>query len=129
MEKTERRGGARPGAGGAAPYSKSQDLKDLDAAKARKEAALADMHELDYKIKTREYVSRVAVQQASATAMATLAQTLRSVPDNLERRGIPPEVCVRIDKAINEALADVGIALAKIHDKPEDNHDDLFYEG
>jgi len=103
-------GGARPNSGPKPypGYGKSDDSKKLDAAKARKEAALADMHELDYKIKSGEFVSRVAVRQASATVISALAQTMRSLSDNLERRGIPPAVCAQVDSAVNETLADAA---------------------
>lgn len=120
-------GGARPNSGPKPiGYVKSDDLKALDAAKARKEAALADQHELDYKIKSGEYVSRASVKQASATAMATLAQTLRSLPDNLERKGVSPEICAVIDEAVIDTLAEAGKALRAIYERPDDDCGDLF---
>lgn len=98
------RGGARSNSG---PKKSDEGVK-YDVAKARKESALADMHELDYKIKSGEYVSRAMVRQASATVISTLAQTMRSLSDNLERRGIAPEVCAKVDEAVNETLADAA---------------------
>lgn len=89
-------------------YKKSEDAVKFDAARARKEAALADMHELDYKIKSGEYVNRAAVRQASATVISALAQTMRSLSDNLERRGVPPAVCAQVDTAVHETLADAA---------------------
>lgn len=106
---TERRGGARHGAGAKpAGYKKPESVLDYDKARARKETALADLHELDYKVKSGEYVSRAAVRQASATLIANLAQTMRSVSDNLERRGVPPAVCAQVDATISETLADAA---------------------
>lgn len=106
---TERRGGARQGAGRKPTgYEKPESALDYDKARARKEAALADLHELDYKVKSGEYVSRAAVRQASATLIANLAQTMRSVSDNLERRGVPPAVCAQVDATISETLADAA---------------------
>lgn len=102
-------GGARPNTGPKPPgYVKPKAAADYDKARARKEAALADMHELDYKIKSSEYVSRVAVRQASATVISTLAQTMRSLSDNLERRGIPAAVCAMVDESVNATLADAA---------------------
>ncbi len=103
------RGGARMEAGRKpAGYVKPAEAVKFDVARARKETALADMHELDYKIKSQEYVSRASVRQASATVIATIAQTMRSLSDNLERRGVPPEVCAKVDEAVNETLAEAA---------------------
>lgn len=132
--KTEKRGGARAGAGRKPPgYQKPKETMDYDKARARKESALADLNELDYKVKSGQYVSRDAVKQACATIMATLAQGIRSLPDNLERRGVEPKVCVQIDAAITEALADTGKALETLWQKvvveevdPPADNSDLF---
>ena len=127
------RGGARPGAGRKyAGYVRPEEAVDYDKAKARKETALADLHELDYKVKSKQYVSRQAVRQASATAMATLAQTARSIVDHLERRGVPPDVCGKVDDAITDALAETAKALERIYrsesafDETPDDNSDLF---
>jgi len=124
-----KRGGARPGSGRRYQgYVKPDEVISYDKAKARKESAMADLHELDYKVKSGQYVSRNAVRQASATAMAALAQTIRSLPDHLERRGVPPSVCVQIDAAITEVLGETAKALEAIwrsetDDHPSDNSD------
>lgn len=111
-----RHGGARVGAGRKpVGYQKTEDAVSFEKAKARKEAALADLHELDYKVKSGQYVSRVAVRQASATALAQMAQTLRSVSDTLERRGVPVRVCAMVDEVITETLAETGRELSKMH--------------
>ena len=108
---------------------------DFDKARARKESALADLNELDYKVKSGQYVSREAVKQACTTIMATLAQTSRSVSDNLERRGVDPKVCVQVDLAISEALAETGKSLQTLWQKDDveevdlnhpDDNSDLF---
>lgn len=107
-------GGYRPGAGRKPNPVKSPEAVDLEKSKARKEAALADLHELDYKVKSGEYVSRAAVRQASATAMAVLVQSMRSLSDNLERRGVPTKYCAMVDAAVNETLAQTGKDLAML---------------
>lgn len=90
-------------------YVKPLSVQDYDAAKARNELAKAELNELEVKIKTSEYGSRAAYRQASATALASLAQTLRSVPDNLERRlGVSPEVAQEVGNQIDAALDDLA---------------------
>lgn len=95
----------RPSAG----YVKAAEVKDYDIAKARNELAKAELNELEVKIKTGEYGSRIAYRQAAATALASLAQTLRSVPDNLERRlGVSPEIAQEVGNQIDAALDDLA---------------------
>lgn len=108
------RGGARFGAGRKpSGYEKPEVLKDFDAAKARKEAALADMHELNFKIKSGEYVERAAVREATTTLLANLAQAMRSLPDNLERKfNLATEVAEEVEKVIDATLADVAEGLS-----------------
>lgn len=103
-------GGARAGAGRKPKgYVKPEVVKDIDKSKARKEAALADQHELAYKIKSRQYVERAAVQQASATLLAELGQSLRSMADNLERKfNLAPNIVADISLTIDEALDNVA---------------------
>lgn len=100
----------RPGGGGKpAGYVRPEEIKDYDQAKARNESAKAELNELEVKIKTGEYGSRAAYRQAAATALASLAQTLRSVPDNLERRmGVSPEVAQEVGDQIDAALNDLA---------------------
>lgn len=102
-------GGARQGAGRKpSGYEKPQEQIELDKEKARHEKAKADLAELDYKVKSNRYVDRQIVRQVTATVMAGFVQTMRSVSDNLEREGISPEVCVQVDRIINQALSNVG---------------------
>ena len=55
------------------------------------------------------YVDRAEVRQAAATALAELAQTLRSVPDSIERRlGVSPEVAAEVGDLIDHALNEVA---------------------
>ena len=108
------RGGARAGAGRPmGGTEKPQSAKDFDTAKARKEISLADMHELNFKIKSGEYVSRGAVREASATLLSNLSQSLRGIPDNLERKfHLAPDVAEEIEKVINASLADISEGMA-----------------
>ena len=102
-------GGARAGAGRKpGGYEKPPELIELDKEKARHEKAKADLAELDYKVKSNQYVDRAVVRQVTATVLAGFVQTMRSVSDTMERKGIAPEVCIQIDTIINDALAEVG---------------------
>ena len=103
-------GGTRPGAGRKpADYVPSEDRLDYEAARARNESAKANLNELELAIKRGEYVPRAEVQAATATALSALSQTLRSVPDNLERTlGITPELAQEVGVQIDAALDDVA---------------------
>lgn len=100
------RGGARPGSGPKPKgYVKPPETIAFDKARARKEQANAELLELELAKKTNAQVDRIAVQQAAATALSSLVQTLRAVPDNLERRlGIAPEVAQAVGEMIDAAL-------------------------
>ena len=103
-------GGVRQGAGRKpADYEKPQERIDLDREKARNEKAKADLNELELAVRRGEYVLRAEVRQATATALSALAQTLRSVPDNLERKlGVAPEVAQEVGILIDAALDEVA---------------------
>lgn len=75
-----------------------------ESARARNELAKAQLNEIAVRIQSGKYVARSAVQQSSATLLATLAQTLRSIPDMLERKGAAPEVCQMVEVIVNDAL-------------------------
>ena len=109
-------GGYRPGAGGKpAGYVPPQERIDLDREKARNEKAKADLNELELAVRRGQYVDRAQVRQASATALSALAQTLRSVPDNLERKlGVAPEVAAEVGSLIDAALDEVANQLEAI---------------
>lgn len=104
-------GGARAGAGRKPKgYEPPKAKADFDEARARNEAAKADLAELEYKRKSGQYVARAAVRDASAHAFASVAQSLRSIPDTLERKlNLTPEQAeqagVLIDAILN-VLAD-----------------------
>lgn len=115
-ERPERRGGARPGTGPKpAGYVKSSDLQKLDAAKARKEAALASKHEIELLEMRGEYVPRSAFRDASATLLAELVQGLRGIPDMLERRhGLTFAQAQAVETDVNAALETMRKGLQKL---------------
>lgn len=110
VRRSSGRGGARPNTGPKpAGYVKPQELIDLDREKARNEKAKADLNELEFKVKSGEYVSRAAVQQAAATMLASIAQTLRSIPDTLERRvNLSPDTAELVGNEIDSILEGLG---------------------
>lgn len=119
------RGGRRAGAGrkpGYSPKRAEQPDENGDSqtsvtvafskARARKEAALADMHELEFKIKSGKYLPREAFRDACATMLSSVAQSLRSMPDNMERKfNLTPEQAGEIEKTINAVLGDLAADL------------------
>lgn len=124
-------GGFRRGAGRKpAGYQPPPEKVDIDVAKARNEAAKADLNELELRIKSGEYVDRAAVREATATALASMAQTLRSVPDDLERRlGIDPSLAEEIGNRIDAALNTLADKLEALGRDPEQVGDDLVVSG
>lgn len=103
-------GGARRGAGRRPnDYQPTDTELTFDKAKARNEAAKADMNELEYKIKSGQYLPRAAIQEAAATSIASFAQSIRSIPDNLERTlGVTPEVAEAVGIALDAALEELA---------------------
>ena len=107
-------GGRREGAGhptGPVDPDRAKSKADYDFEKARHERIKADQAEFDYAVTRGQYVARSAVVQASATAMAVLAQSLRSLRDNLERKkGLSPEVLDTVAAEVDDALESAGRA-------------------
>lgn len=91
-------------------------------AKARKEMALAAKAELEFRIKSKQYLPRESVRSAMAVAFQAVAQSLRSIPDNLERKlGVSPEVAESVSTSIDEAMGDLAYSLEQMHqDHAED---------
>lgn len=116
------RGGYREGSGRKPGYSPKQantpdgngDTQTnvtlaFSKARARKETALADMHELEFKIKSGKYLPREAFRDACATLLSSVAQSLRALPDNLERKhNLNPVQAGEVERTINAALADLA---------------------
>lgn len=107
-------GGAREGAGrpaGSTPPERATARADFEQERARHEKIKADEREFEFAIKRGEYLPRVSQQAAAATALAVLTQSLRSIPDNIERSlGLGPEAVEQIAVQIDSALAEVALA-------------------
>ena len=117
-------GGKRPNSGRKpSGYELSQDRADYELERALHEKSKRERSELSYKIESGQVISRQAVQQASATAFAMTAQSLRSLPDNLERKlSLSPDVAEQIELTIDAVLTDLSLALQAMH-TPVENHD------
>ena len=92
----------------------------------------ADLAELEFRKVSGELVDRSEVRRASATALATLAQGLRSVRDIVERKyNVSPEIADAIGKEIDDALDNLATAFEKMCAAPTtdieiDDSEDLF---
>lgn len=106
-------GGAREGAGRRPDdYEASSAEVELESQRARHEKIKADERELKLSILAGKHIPREAVRQASPAALAVLAQSLRAIPDNLERTlSLDPQVAEAIAEGIDAALAEVALAL------------------
>jgi phage terminase Nu1 subunit (DNA packaging protein) len=101
-------GGARAGSG---PKPRGYTPTDFDQARARNEAAKASMNELKLEVERGRLVPRDAVRQASATALAMVTQSLRSIPDNVERTlSLDPAVVEAIALQVDATLTDLAKA-------------------
>ena len=109
------RGGARPGSGpkpeGYVPPEKSQDQANYDREHAEHERVKREEREFKLAIARGEYGNREVQRQAAATALSVLTQSLRSIPDNVERTlSLPPDVVEAIGIQIDAALSEVAAA-------------------
>lgn len=59
----------------------------------------------ELQIGAKELIPAADVEQTIATAFAAIAQDIRAVPDNLERRhGVSPEIAEKVEAALFEAM-------------------------
>ena len=109
------RGGARPNVRAKSKKAETdptvtlhpveQAYADKTSNDARLIKAKADREELKFLQESGEWIPRDAVRNSTATAFSAISQTLRSIPDNIERRfALPPEVLEEIAKIIDESL-------------------------
>jgi len=67
----------------------------------------------ELQIRDRELIPAADVEQAIATAFATVSQDLRAIPDNLERRlGVAPQVAEAVEVAIHETMTSIAEKLS-----------------
>jgi hypothetical protein len=105
------RGGYRPGSGQKpAGYVQPKARADFEQERAEHERVKKEQRAHRLAVERGEFLPRAPIRQASATALAVLTQSLRSIPDNLERKlALPPDVveqlAVEIDAALSECAA------------------------
>ena len=109
------RGGYREGAGRKpADYEappKSDAQADYDREHAEHERVKREEREFKLAVARGEYLPRELQRQAAATALAVLTQSMRSIPDNIERTlSLPPDVIEAVAVQIDAALSEVAAA-------------------
>lgn len=66
-------------------------------------------------VKNRELIPREEVTESVATAFATVAQSLLTIPDTLERKySVPPEVAEQVQTGISDTLANLKNDMAAL---------------
>ena len=117
----KRMGGRREGAGQkrkevfSAAEQAHIDQKHSDA---RLAAAKADREELKFLQESGQWIPREEVRTAVATAFSAICQTMRSVPDALERRfALSPEVVEEVGRMIDESLDGLSTTLESMVEK------------
>lgn len=105
-------GGAREGSGRKPEgYEHPEGRADFERERADHERVKREQRELALEITRGNYLPREAQRQAAATALAVLTQSLRSIPDNLERvHALQPEIVEAIAVQIDAALSEVATA-------------------
>ena len=94
------------------PQEDLQSVADYERERAEHERVKREQREFKLAQERGEYVSRVSVQQASATAISVMSQSLRSIADNLERVcGLTPEQAELAQQQIDAALTEMSAAL------------------
>lgn len=101
-------GGRREGSGNVpAPEGRA----DFELERAAHEKVKREQREFKLACDRAEYLPRDAQRQAAATALAVLTQSMRSVPDNLERIcSLTPEQAELAQQMIDAALSEVALA-------------------
>jgi len=111
------RGGARPGAGRKPKTEQNDAHTQYAKARAKHEAYKALLAELEYRRRAGELVERSVVAADAARLHAFIAQTLRSLPDALERKcALPPEVVEELTLAIDGMLVELKQKLESMAD-------------
>jgi len=69
----------------------------------------------ELQVRDRELIPAAEVEQVIATAFAAIAQDMRAIPDNLERRyGIAPDVAESVERGIFEAMDGIADRLSAL---------------
>jgi phage terminase Nu1 subunit (DNA packaging protein) len=69
----------------------------------------------ELQIKDRQLIHRAEIEQAVATAFAALAQEMKAITDNLERRfGITPEIIEAVEESLHVGMEGMRDRLATL---------------
>jgi len=106
-------GGYRPGAGRKKKTEQNDAHTLLAKAKAKHESYKAQLAELAYRREVGELLTRQHVEQTTATAFASISQSILALPDRLERHaGLTPAQSEIAQQAIHEVLDDLAQRLS-----------------
>jgi phage terminase Nu1 subunit (DNA packaging protein) len=110
-------GGYRPGAGRKKkdPDSTTDVYSILARAKAKHEMHRAQLAELDYRKRSGELLEKHDVEVAATRMHSAVAQFLRSLPDDLERKcALPPAAVEALEMAIDAATVELSERIADV---------------
>lgn len=118
-------GGKRAGAGRKpASYRPPPEKLELDEARARHEQIKAERAELALQTELKQWVSRDAYREASVRLIAAFAQSIRSIPDTLERDlGLAPAVIEAIGVHLDDALETLADEMQNLVNPQDDDPD------
>lgn len=108
-------GGARSRSGPRSEADRGADgqtiTQQLDAVKLEHERVKMAQREHALAVQEGRYLPREATRTAAQTALAVLTQSLRTIPDNCERKfSLPPEVVQSIQAEVDAALNNAALA-------------------
>ena len=105
-------GGARPNSGPKPPgWEPPAGRAEYEIERAEHERVKREQREFALARERGEYLPREIQRQAAATALAVLTQSMRSIPDNLERTlALAPEIVEAVSIQIDAALSEVAAA-------------------
>lgn len=114
-------GGARPNSGPKGPdHPDAEEDANYAAQRARHEKLKADQREIAVEVERGRLLYKEPIEQASATALAVLTQSLRTLPDNLERVcGLTPEQAELAAQQVDAALTEVSAAFRAMAEAPK----------
>lgn len=82
----------------------------------RRSVAQARLLEHQLQVKSGEYLPRSSVREGCSVAYAMVAQSVRSIPDLVERKtGADPDTCELIEQVIDNVCADLAERMEALH--------------
>ena len=98
-------GGRRVGAGRKPKQEQRDDIARFNRARADKECALARLREAEAGERERRLIPAAEVEEVTVLAFSAVAQTLLTLPDELERSaGLNPEQAELVERTIHNAM-------------------------